>query len=69
MIDKLEITDGEKLTPLWGRLMANWQQELDSLRKQNDNPKNSEFDTAFLRGRIASVKANLALGMDKPVID
>lgn len=60
-----ELTDGERIHPLWARLTDHFETQLQMLRQKNDNPQ-SEMETATLRGRIAALKAVLALGDDQP---
>lgn len=58
-----KLTAEDKLSSLWRKLMAHWQEQLDSLRTQNDGDR-SEIETARLRGRIAGIKANMGLNDD-----
>ena len=59
------ITKGEKLAPAWMKLMARTRQRLEMLRSQNDGDQSAD-DTAKLRGRIAELKAVLAMDNDNP---
>lgn len=59
------ITKGDKTAVVWVKLMARYRARLELLRSQNDGAA-SEVDTAMLRGRIAEVKAILALDNDSP---
>lgn len=61
---KLSLEDRESL--VWKRLMTHFGERLEVLRTQNDGDK-SEAETAKLRGRIAELKAILAL--NKELID
>lgn len=54
-------------SPLWDMLVKHQRARLESLRAQNDADKSSE-ETAKLRGRIAEVKAFLALAEDSPPV-
>lgn len=65
-LEHFELTDGEKLHPLWLRLKAYLESELQRLRARNDKPQ-TELDTARLRGRIESTKALIGLGDDRPL--
>ena len=47
-------------SPLWAKLKAHMQAELQSLRERNDQTR-SEIDTAKLRGSIATYKVFLLL--------
>lgn len=64
--EPFELTTGEKLSPIWARLKAHFEAELQVLRARNDNPKLTEAETAALRGNISRLKAILALGVDRP---
>ena len=61
-----QLTDGEKLSPVWMRLKTHLEAELDLARKRNDNPKATEHETAALRGDIRRLKALIALGDNRP---
>jgi hypothetical protein len=65
---RIVLTQDEKDSKLWRKLMAHWEGQLQILRTQNDGDK-SEIETARLRGRIAQVKADLALDKDLPEVD
>jgi len=62
---KLEPAD--RLNPLLAKLIKGWTEELAALRAKNDNPLSHE-ETASLRGRIAQLKAHIALGDEPPVL-
>ena len=47
-------------SPLWEKLKAHMQAELQTLRERNDQPK-SDIDTATLRGEIRAAKKFLLL--------
>lgn len=57
----------EKRSPLWQKLTEHWQGRLDLARIQNDMDK-PELETAKQRGRIAELKANLALNGDPLIL-
>lgn len=65
-IETFELSEGEKLHPLWLRLKAYLEGELQRLRIVNDKPK-TELETARLRGRIDCTKAIIGLGADRPL--
>lgn len=54
------LTDGDRMSPVWMKLMKQWALQLEVLRNQNDGDK-SDTETAKLRGRIAQLKAVMAL--------
>ena len=64
----MTLTDGEKLNPLWIKLEKHFTERLAELRSRNDSPL-SQLETEALRGRIAEVKAFIALGKDQPILD
>lgn len=59
---KLErLDDHDANGAVWKKLKAHLDTELNNLRKSNDGIGNDAVQTAFIRGRIAQVKALLAL--------
>lgn len=66
--ETFELSNGEKLHPLWLRLKAHLEAELQLARSKNDHPK-SENETATLRGDIRRLKAIIALGDDRPLTE
>lgn len=58
------LNDQDINSATWAKIRTHYEGELASLRKKNDGNINTE-ETARLRGRIAEVKALLAL--DKPI--
>lgn len=64
-LEQFELTAGEKLSPLWARLKAHFETQLQSMRARNDRAM-TELETAALRGHISCLKALLALGEDRP---
>ncbi len=52
----------EQLSPVWVKFQEHFQSRLQALRSQNDGDLDA-FETARLRGRIATVKEMLALGV------
>lgn len=65
LLDAFELTEGEKLSPLWARLKAHLETQLKTLRAKNDRTQ-TEVETARLRGHIECLKAIVALGDDRP---
>lgn len=61
-----ELTNAEKLSPIWARLKSHLESELQSARLRNDNAKLTTEETAALRGKISALKAFIALGDDRP---
>lgn len=60
-----ELTQDEKLSPLWRKLHAYLNFELDTARKQNDDPA-PESETSLVRGRIRALKMLINLGGSTP---
>lgn len=59
----MKVSDLERRTPLWLALQDHLNTRLAELRAQNDGELSPD-KTAALRGRIAEVKALLALGQE-----
>lgn len=64
----MTLDHADRLNPLLAKLIAGWQEELAALRAKNDNPLSVE-ETLTLRGRIAQLKAHIALGDEPPLIE
>ena len=62
------LTEGEKLNPIWLKLMAYFEYRLETLRVQNDGFKN-ESETAMLRGRIAELKTFISFNNVQPGLE
>lgn len=60
----LVLTVEERQSPLWRVLMAHMQKRLTEARQANDGNL-GEADTSRIRGRIAEIKAFMALN-DEP---
>lgn len=56
----MQLTNSERLSPLWLRLREYLEAELALLREQNDDDRDP-IATARLRGEIARIKILLAL--------
>lgn len=67
-LESFELTNGEKLSPVWLRLKAHLEEELQLCRLKNDHPR-KEDETAALRGDIRRLKALIALGDDRPLTE
>lgn len=66
--DRIVIDDGEKMTPLWAKLMKHWQARLDKLYIHLSRDLD-EAETAKTRGQIAELRANLNLNKVLPSVD
>lgn len=64
----MKLSERELNDPLWMKLKSHYEAHLIQLRASNDNEK-TDIETARLRGRIAQVKAFLAMGTPMPEID
>lgn len=56
----MKIEPHERHSPMWLAMVDHMEKRLDALRRQNDSVLEAS-ETAMLRGRIAEVKAFLAL--------
>lgn len=66
--ERFMLAPHERNSALWQRLIKHCNQRLEDLRLQNDGDRDDQ-QTAKLRGRIAEVKAIIALADDLPVIE
>lgn len=66
LLEFFELSDGEKMHPLWVKLKAHLESQIQSKRAQNDSAKLTEAETAALRGHIQCLKVILSLGADRP---
>ena len=60
-----KLTQADKGSPVWGALMGHWAKRIEQLRSQleGDIP---EMTAAKIRGRIAEVRACMALDKEFP---
>jgi hypothetical protein len=65
---RLVLTQDEKDSKLWRKLMKHWEDRLQILRTQNDGDKD-EKATSRLRGQIAELKAMLGMDKDLPEVN
>lgn len=65
MSERIELSDAEKSSAAWGKVRAYLSNRLNELRVANDRDM-TEQETAKQRGRIAEVRALMALGDDRP---
>lgn len=63
--DRIVIDEGEKLTPLWAKLMKYWQARLDKLHLHLERNLDAE-ETAKTRGQIAELRAYMSLNKPPP---
>lgn len=64
----LELSPAEKRSPLWLAIVEHLTERLATARAENDTSKTVE-KTEHLRGRIFELKALIALGEDRPIVD
>mgnify|MGYP001574846979 FL=1 len=62
------LTEIEKHSAVWQKIMKHLEERLSSLRARNDNDLD-ERRTARLRGRLAEIKHLLALDQPRPQTD
>ena len=67
MKDPFALTNEDRYSSLWKRLLEYLDQQINQLRTQNDGDKD-EIATANLRGRIAALKAIQSLNKELPII-
>lgn len=62
--EKFALSPGEKRSDLWLRLKKHFEETLEKARRKNDDPAQTEAQTAALRGEIAAYKKLLSLGRE-----
>lgn len=62
--EKFALSTGEKRSELWSRLKQHLDSSLEKARRKNDDPAQTEAQTAALRGEIAAYKKLLSLGRE-----
>lgn len=68
MNEKFTLTEADRQSSLWVRLLSHMSDRLQDLRKKNDQHL-PELETAKLRGRIECFKEFIRLGQESPIID
>lgn len=68
MSGRITFSKADRMNPLWPKVMDYFEHRLDELRVINDRDQD-ERKTSEIRGRIAEVKATLALNNDEPALD
>lgn len=66
---EFKLDKNDTAQPLWAKLRTHYEAKLAQLRAQNDDPGKDPIKTAALRGRIAEVKALLALASPAPATE
>lgn len=61
-MERLALSPADLRSDLLRRLVAHWRGEQQALRERNDSKTLDPVETAFLRGRLAQIKEDLALG-------
>jgi len=64
----MTLSPQERNSAVWLKLLKHFHARRDELRAKNDGPLDSTA-TAEMRGRIAEVKALIALDQDIPLIE
>lgn len=49
------LNDADRQSAVWKKIKKHLEERRETLRKQNDSPKLSAEETAFLRGRIREI--------------
>ena len=62
-----ELTEHDKASSLWVRLLDHLEDRLAAARVRNDMPM-GECETASLRGEIRAMKRIIALGDSRPIV-
>lgn len=65
MLEHFELSDGEKHHPLWARLKAHFETQLERLHVRNERQQ-TDLETATIRGEIKLLRRIIALGDDRP---
>lgn len=58
----------DKQSDVMRKLVAYWRDEQQRLRERNDNKGTDPIETAFIRGRLAQLKEDIALGAEPPTV-
>lgn len=61
-----QLSDADRAGSLWPRLCARWEERIDQLHIELENEKNTEAETAALRGQIKALRQQLALNKELP---
>lgn len=62
--ERFTLNELERMSPVWLRIKANAERELELLRQQNDSETLDERKTALIRGEIKALKKLLAAERD-----
>jgi hypothetical protein len=66
-IERAELTEGDLVSPTWGKIKRHLDSRLAHLREQLEQDV-SEQKSARIRGQIAEVKLFLGLADDRPIL-
>ena len=66
-IERTELTEGDLVSPTWGKIKRHLDSRLAHLREQLEQDV-SEQKSARIRGQIAEVKLFLGLADDRPIL-
>lgn len=67
-IERAELTEGDLVSPTWGKIKRHLDSRLKVLREQLEQDVD-ERKSAKIRGQIAEVKLFIGLADDRPTID
>lgn len=65
-MSKIAFSPAERHSAAWAKIEEYAQNQLNILRKKNDNPDLDPTKTAILRGQIKEIKSILAFGEVEP---
>lgn len=61
------LNDADRQSAVYKKIKKYLEERHETLRKQNDNPKNDVVDTAFIRGRIREISRLLGEAEPKEI--
>ena len=68
LIFEYYLTEDERASGIWQNLKGHLDGMLEKKRRENDNPKLTDVETATLRGHIECLKAVISLGNTPPAM-
>lgn len=66
MTPKFSLTQPERMSPVWLKLLAEFEARLQAARVRNDSPQLDDRATAALRAEIAVYRQLIGLNTDRP---
>lgn len=68
MNERIELSDGERMSSAWSKVELHLTNRLDELRRANDSSELTAEQTAAIRGEIRAVKSLMTIGKERPQI-